>query len=523
MSELATPESPAGGLERDPEELRRWLERSGPVAKRFGQYLARCPDALPRPHRDPLLELSDRAEPLPWAGVRAVVREDLERDPDDLFPRVSPRPLVSGALALVYSARLADGARVAVKVRRPGLLRSLEDDLKRVARGVRRRARKDDLPIGFPEELEREISDAVLRETDFQRQLASLDRMHRLAAGGRRGLAPRPFPELCGSRVLTSELADGVPLADLLATGEPRQRLAELGVDADRFASSLLTSTLEQIFRLHFLNADLHPANLRVLPGGGLGFDAFGFCEATDRVVREQQTRFLSAALESDVEAVFRSLTELLVPSRHADFAGFREEFTARAKERISRGVDRPGDPSSEPSPAADLMVLALRCAHLHGLELPPRVRTIYRTLVTAEAVAMKLGSRVDLHAVGRGFFASLELEESLRWLEPEGLRRGYLNAWALTRDYPTQVHHLLSDLTDGRFVLRVQTTEDAAVRRERRRHVRLLTSSIVSVGLAVLVTWPELPEVWGIPLAWPLGGVLALLYLRIFFQWRER
>ncbi len=523
MDEATSREPLTGRLVRGPAGLRRRLERAGATFPRIGQQLALFPDLVPPPYRDELLSLLDRVAPSPWPQVRGVLEEDLGRGPEALFDHLNPSPFISGALAQTHSARLRDGTPAAVKIERSGGRRSARRDLRkaRLAAGVLERSGSS--PVASPADLIEELSDRLLRETDLQRELASLERLFERSTRSRTERVPRPFPDLSGSRVLTCERLHGVSVGELIGLADSgkdaRERLTKLGIDGERFAGNLIASSLQQIFRWRYFNADLHPANLLILEGDAVGFVGFGFCEAIERTVREQQLRFLSAVWESDVEAMVRSLTEILVPAEGTDLAPFHEDFTAFAKERIAHGLDEADPPESGQSLTVDLILMAMRCARRNDLGIPRQVRAIYRTLTTAETVARRLGSRSSLQSVGRDFFSSLELEDSWRQLEPERLLRAYLGATTLAQEAPGRLRHLLEDLSQGRFVLRVQVSEKGVTRRERRQHARLLSASILTVGLAVLLTWPDLPGAVG----WPLTAILTVLYVWIFFQWRRR
>ena len=97
-------------------------------------------------------------------------------------------------------------------------------------------------------------------------------------------------PDLTTSRVLTTELIQGIPLLDILRAVREGDRafldaLMEAGHDLDRVARHLDWNMLNQVYVFGVFHADLHPANLFVLPGDAIGYVDFGIVgQLSDRL-----------------------------------------------------------------------------------------------------------------------------------------------------------------------------------------------------------------------------------------------
>jgi len=365
---------------------------------------------------------------------------------------------------------------------------------------------------------------------DFNHELNNLERLYDLAAGSDFQKIPRPFPAFSTQRVLTSEFLRGIPVSELLLTlrsdsGDQSGRV--LGVDRDRLAANLILGSLVQIFRYQFFHADLHPGNLIALPGDVIGFVDFGLCAELDETVRERQMRYVSAFYSGDAERMFDAISDILVPSEETDMDAFRSDFLTEVRIPVDRG--RGGRPAREEargerarSPIADGMVAMLRTARRHKLQVPARVLSMYKALLTAEIVAHELGASVDLRSVGSEFFFELQREEVLRVVEPGNLETSLLSAVSLLRDSPGQFRQMLSELSEGRFELKVNVSEGPKTRSVRNRRLRLLVTSILSVSVSLLLAAPDLTAAAGTSVRWSLWAALGLLYVSIFFQWRR-
>src|ERR1051326_911922 len=236
-----------------PRGFRELLERLGPTFIKIGQYLALRPDLVSPEFADELMVLQDRAPSFAWADAESLLTTDLGHPPSALFHTIETRPVAAGSLAQTHLATLPGGTRGAVKSQRPGGREQVQRDLRR----ARTLARVLDLSgatlVADPRQIVAEIERWLMEELDLGRELANLTRLHSLMSGQPKvGRAPTPFPDLCGTHVLTAEYLAGVPVSELLAAlrseaPDQRARAERISVDRDRLASHLITSTLTQI------------------------------------------------------------------------------------------------------------------------------------------------------------------------------------------------------------------------------------------------------------------------------------
>ncbi|MGH8809594.1 MAG: AarF/UbiB family protein, partial [Noviherbaspirillum sp.] len=109
--------------------LRQALEDLGPIFVKFGQVLSTRRDLMPADVADELAKLQDRVPPFDSELAIAQITKALGAHPNELFASFDREPVASASIAQVHFATLKDGTEVAVKVLRPGMKRSIEDDL----------------------------------------------------------------------------------------------------------------------------------------------------------------------------------------------------------------------------------------------------------------------------------------------------------------------------------------------------------------------------------------------------------
>lgn len=515
-----------------PSGFRELLQKLGPTFIKLGQFLALRPDLFPQKYCEELMGLWDQVSPFRWEQARAILREDFGREATEVFNFVNPRPLAAGSLAQAHLARTREGQEVVVKIQRPQIHIRVSKDLRRAKVLARLLQVGGFSLIASPGELFRELRTWMMQEIDLNHELENLGRLYRLTVNSPYEKVPKPYPNLSSARVLTAEFLSGVPVSEILIalrSGRPEEleRVKTLGVDWNLFAANLVRSTLGQIFRYQFFHADLHPGNLLVLPGNVVGYVDFGLCDELDETVRKEQLRYLAAVYSGDVEQMFKALTEVLIPGDRSDVEGLRMDFMAETRTWLGRSASSAIDGGNsrsrtDRSPIAQWMVGVMRATRRHGYRVPTQVLSMYRALLTAEAVATSLAPTLDLRSVGREFFSDLAIEEAFHSLEPGEWQPFLLNVLALWRDLPGQLRQTVTDLSEGRLTLRVDVSESQKTAGIRSRRVRLLVTSILSIGIALLVTQAHLPKLFGVSLSWPLFGALVLLYISTYVQWRR-
>ncbi|GAA5179015.1 hypothetical protein GCM10023322_07670 [Rugosimonospora acidiphila] len=301
------------------------LARLGPSFIKFGQLLSTRRDLLPEDWCEALSRLT-RDVPAPPAAEIAVVLGV----PD---PTVTPAPyaffdwaaVASGSIASVHRARLPDGRRVAVKVRRPGIDTAMRADLAlmracaRLAGGLPGLRR---IPV---RQMVGQVADAVLRQLDFVAERRALGE---LAANFRDDEAvrvPAVFEELCTPDLVVMEYVPGLV------------RYRPDGLDRDRRAA-VVARTLRAVYRMLFLDGlvhcDLHPGNLYLTADAGIVVLDAGFVvRLSDRVRRLFAGFFLNMALGRGPRCADIVIESASMVDDRCDLPGFRAAIVALVEE----------------------------------------------------------------------------------------------------------------------------------------------------------------------------------------------
>lgn len=366
-----------------PEHVRLALEELGPAFIKLGQLLSTRTDLLPPDYVHELAKLQDAAPAEDWELIRAVIREELGADPDQVFAQFDTQPLAAASIGQAYAATLHDGTEVVVKVRRPSAVAQVAEDLDILQnladRADRRweRAHQFNLP-GLVEEFSRTLR----AELDYLQEGRNAERFASNFAGSPDIAIPRVFWETTTSRVLTLERMRGIRIDDLAtldAAGVDRQQLALRG------ANLILT----MVFEDRFFHADPHPGNMFVQPDGSLALIDFGMVGQLDEEVTEQLADVLLSFTRGDSDALATALLALSVTNDAPDRGGLGRSLAAFVERYRGR-------PLSEIN-LSHLLGELLGLLRHHHLQLPHQTALLFKVLMMGEALAARLDPQFEM------------------------------------------------------------------------------------------------------------------------------
>lgn len=248
-----------------PEHVRMALEELGATFIKLGQILSTRTDLLPPAYQAEFAKLQDAAPTIPMEAVRATLLAELGKPVEAVFATFDPTPLAAASIGQAHAATLPDGTEVVVKVRRPGVVEQVEEDLEilqHLAATASRRfepASQYDL-VG----LIQEFAETLRAELDYLREGHNAERFAANFAGDTTVHIPRIFCETSTSGVLTLERIRGIKINDLAALDKNNINRIEVAEHAARII-------LKMVFEDEFFHADPHPGNFFIEPGGRIG------------------------------------------------------------------------------------------------------------------------------------------------------------------------------------------------------------------------------------------------------------
>lgn len=271
---------------------------------KLGQMASYLDDGLPAPLRAALSELQADAPPMSGELAAGVIQRELGAPPDDLFVSWDPVPIAAASIGQVHRALWRDPATgteraVAVKVQYPGVDEAIEADL-RNADFLGSMLRQGFAGLD-PDEMVTEIKARLVEELDYEREARNQTMFADFYRGHPYISVPAIVPELSTKRVLTSDLVDGRPWAELLTWSQEERDLA---------AECIYRFVFRSLYQFHRFNGDPHPGNYLFHGGGRVTFLDFGLVKHfSDEEMTTFEAMVRTGAYESDA-AGYREAVE---------------------------------------------------------------------------------------------------------------------------------------------------------------------------------------------------------------------
>jgi ubiquinone biosynthesis protein len=517
-----------------PIRLRLAFESLGGAWIKLGQMLALRFDLLPVAYCDELFKLLNQVGPFPYDAVRDIVRQELGSEPEVVFATFERSSFAAASIGQVHRAVLHNGDRVAVKVQRPHIRETLEADIDlmysvtwlldwtHVFGGTRSREVIDAFARWTADELDYLIE---ARQAVLLWEHARDDPHERIA---------RVYRDYTTSRVLTTELIEGIPLVDIMVAKRDGDHdyLAALqadGHDLDRIVRHLDWNMLNQVYVFGYFHADLHPANLYVLPGDAIGYVDFGIVGQLPDRVRESLTRYSWLLFRGEVEGAVRELMRWLSPGPGTDEDVARWQLmrvhqaflydTVASRSRVTTSAPGPVVDSTK-NPYSKLAVDILETIRDQQLSMSASIVGYLKMLVTLGTLRHQLAVEYDLPSNVRRFVRRLARQQGMAWLDPRRtLDRLYAGAGRLQRAME------FVEFLEGQepFIREAQTSLfgfRGRIRDARRRLVSLGLSVLIVGGLLyAILAFPDdarqvIPR--EMPISWVHVGLAIVLVLLI-------
>jgi ubiquinone biosynthesis protein len=456
------PADAAGGRAALALSLRQALEEGGVTFTKLGQLMSTRRDLLPEEFISELTRLQDRAEPAPWEQVEEVITKSLGAPAEEVFAELRPEPAAAASIAQVHKARLrcADGsdAEVAVKVQRPGIRSTVEQDLDillRLADTLEDRARWA-RAVGTAG-VARGFAAAMREELDFRveaRNMAAVAAtwrdQQRAVAGSIPVVLPAVHEQLCTEHVLVIEWLDGVSLRDAGPLIDDR------GLDRAELTRALLRSMVYQITEGGVFHADPHPGNVLLLTDGRLALLDFGSVGRLDSQQRSALLNLLLAVGRGDPAALRDALLELVTRTEEIDEWQL-ERALGRFAARHLVGTS---------APTTEMFTDLFRLASQFELAIPPEIATVLRALATLEGTLSLLTPGIDIAAEARQYAADHVAAALSPAAVPKSVAEEVGALLPVLRRLPRRFDRVTGALEQGRLSLNVRLFADERDRR---------------------------------------------------------
>ncbi|MDD5460449.1 MAG: AarF/UbiB family protein [Methylococcales bacterium] len=491
-----------------PQRIRRVLEDLGPTFIKLGQILATRVDLFPPQYIAEFEKLQDQAPPVPFEDLLPQIEEDIGGCIDEFFLEVDRLPLAAASIAQVHRAVLKDGTQVVLKVRRPGLRKIIEADLRLLQRIVDiAESESSELRRFHPREILRQFNQSLRRELDLAGEGRNAERVALNLADNPDIIIPKVYWQWTGERINVQEYIRGINGRDLEAmesAGLDRKLLADRGTNA----------VMKMIMKDGFFHADPHPGNVFYLPDNKLAFIDFGMIGRLTEERRDQVVSLLYGMVNHDpikVAEILEDWSETVSTDEHAltiDIEAFVDQYSSLSLKDLS---------------LTDMLSDLMALLRDHKLTLPPDLALLIKAYITLDSLGRYLNPDFNTLLFATPYIQRIMQE---RYRSQAIAKRGWrnlVNVADLLSSLPKDLRKLIRASRKGAFQVDINikyldhyvNTMDNAISR---LTVGIVTASLI-IGSSIITSLKSEPESSGSPALAFVGytfaafGVVWLLF----------
>lgn len=277
-------------------------EMKGAVMK-VGQIASQFKDVFPKEIADALAKLQKESPPMPFGVIERQIREQLGKDPAEIFAFIDTKPFAAASIGQVHRARTHAGEEVVVKVQYPGVDQCVESDLKHLRFALKMagvlKVDKAMLDAVFDE-----IRRSLVDELDYEKEAQNVREFAVFHAGDPKIVVPRVFEEYTSTRVLTLAYEPGDDIRQVQPPRYSQEVINELG-------HRLVEAIGAQIYGLNAVHCDPHPGNFAFRPDGTLVIYDYGCVKKIKPEIVAALRKSTRAAIAQDYDALEDALISL--------------------------------------------------------------------------------------------------------------------------------------------------------------------------------------------------------------------
>lgn len=491
-------------------QLRMSFEELGPSFIKLGQLLATREDILEPPMIRELKLLQNKVKGIPFQTALEVIETSLGKKVNEVFSHIDEIAIGTASIGVVYKAELINGDKVVVKVRRPGIAKTITTDFE-ILLFIIKRLEKSSSDIRFlgMSKMINDFFKSTQNELNFQVEAQNCERLKKnLSVIDKEGflVVPNVYREFTTQEVIVLEFMDGRPFNEF-------HSLEQLGpVVVERLLRSveLFTHTL---LADGFFHADLHGGNFFVMPDQRIGIIDFGLMGTLSKKNRANLVAIMYSLITHNFENLVYEFLEVAEYENIPD----HEELIRDIKDAISPYVGL----SVKETNMSELVRNLIKTLSKHELYLPREWFIIFRALITLDGVGKSIGLDLnifqilekDLDKLVGEILSKKNAQEELMWVAKDVL--------SSLRIVPKHMKWFLKEVSRNNYALEIKIKEVDNLSKSISRSFFLLGLSLLACVFilcgTLFVRNVNVLSVYDIPLlSWIFWFFAGYLLLRI-------
>jgi len=455
----------------DAVRLRKAFEELGPTFIKLGQLLSLRQDLIPKEYCDEFSKLMDRVPGFPFNQVKKIIREDLKVEIDEVFSIFKEEPIASASIGQVHEAVLRNNERVAVKVQRPDIRRTIHADIDimyHIAGLIERYY--PDLKIIKPIEIIKEFERYTKEEIDYNIEGQHIMRFYKNFRDDVSVTIPKVYWDYTNKRVLTMTFIDGTKISE-------SETLNKKMINKKLLLKTISNSFMEQVFDFGYFHADPHPANIFVIKNNRIAWLDFGIVGRLDEKSRAGLANLFVSLIKTNREGIASACKEIGLVGTELDEERFKEDLDE---------LGRFYDVSLEHTKTGDVFNTILSIARKHNIIIPTNFVLLGKALVTLEGVGRDLDPSFNAVKEAEPFVDNLIARKYNPLTIAKDFVRDLFTIRGEIKKVPQQTVEVLNKLSKGELTVQFQHQDVRNLQSELARSSNQVVMGLIIAALVI-------------------------------------
>lgn len=494
------------------ERVRLFLQELGPTFIKLGQFASTRSDILPEDIIHELEKLQDDVPPFSSAEAMTIIEEELGDNVESLFKEFDETPLAAASIGQVHRGVLVSGEPIAIKVQRPDIRDKIFADLDILYDLANLAENQLEWASRYQvKNIIKEFSRSLRAELDYTNEGLNAEKIANQFLDDSRVRIPEIYWDFTTKKVLTMEFIHGTKLND-------EEELLDKGINHDVFAERLVDTMFHQIFIEGFFHGDPHPGNIMALPDEEVVLIDFGSVGRLSPEMKQHLSSFVIALMRQNTDRLIKAIDRMGVIPPDVDMKQLRADVDLLRE----KYYDVPLSQVSLGEAVNDLFTVT----YYHHIQLPSDLALLGRTLLTIEAIVVRLDPELSIVKMAEPFGKQLIKERYHPKKIAENIIAEVEQYTEIFSDLPDTIKELRSVIKKGkvRFELNIPGLNQTLKKLDQISNrlsfsIVLLSFSIIMTGLIIgSAIAGQSTMLWNIPVI-EVGFVVAtLMFLWILF-----
>ena len=483
------------------ERIKLALEELGPTFIKLGQILSTRYDLIPEDISSELACLQDRVYEVSIDDIKKIFYDEIGCGFEEVFESFDEKPIAAASIGQVHRAVLKTGESVVVKVQRPNIRNTIEQDIQIL------NTMADIIDSSINEsgamktkEIVREFSQSIMRELDYVHEAHSAQKMKINFRKNKTVIIPEIYWETTSKKVITMENIEGIKVNNIKSIKDKQW-------DTEKLSELIAKLFMEQVFLYGLFHGDPHPGNILILNEETISFIDFGIVGYIDNKILDFITTTLRATSDKNVDKIMEKLSDIDAITITTDLIGLRNDIF----NIINYYFDLPMDKIDFAEGLNEFLLVL----HKHNLRIPSQLTLLMKSMVTLEGTLKSLNPRFNLMRISSDIMESVRKKKMERLSFTDAINTT-LNIYDTLKKIPDQMLSILNKIEKNQVKVTMKQEGLDNLEREisaltNKLSLSLLVSSLI-VGSSIVIHADVRPKVFGVPLLGLVGYSFGLI-----------